>query len=114
MALVGYAYAGYPLLTAALARFFGREPRQGLDTPPITVVVAAYNEAARIGARVRDILAQDYPAERLRVMVVSDGSSDETARHADIGDPRVQVLELARNRGKAVALNQALERIDTP
>ncbi|MFT3761953.1 MAG: glycosyltransferase family 2 protein [Pseudoxanthomonas sp.] len=114
LALVAYAYAGYPLLTSALARFFGRAPRRDQATPAITVVVAAHNESARIGERVRDILAQDYPADRLRVLVVSDGSTDDTARQADVGDPRVRVLELPRNGGKAVALNQALAQVDTP
>ena len=122
LGLVAWVYAGYPLLVALLADRFGHapeEPDPGREdiTPPLTVVVAAYNEQARIAARIGDILAQDYPSALLRVLVVSDGSSDrtaQTAREAAGGDPRVEVLELPCNRGKAVALNMAMERVHSP
>jgi poly-beta-1,6-N-acetyl-D-glucosamine synthase len=122
IAVVAYAYAGYPLLAALLSRWRGRAPR-AIDPghadacPPLTVVVAACNEEARIAARIRDILAQDYPADRLRVLVVSDGSRDgtvEAARHAAAaGDARVTVLALAENGGKAAALNIAMLHVST-
>lgn len=113
LGLVAYAYAGYPLLAAALARRRGTSPRSDDERPPLTVVVAAYNEEARIAARVRDILAQDYPADRLQVLVVSDGSGDGTARAARSDDPRVRVLDLPHNGGKALALNAAIEHVTT-
>ena len=116
--LVAYAYAGYPLLTAALARIRGTQPRvepaDGPEHPPITVVVAAHDEGRTIATRVRNLLAQDYPADRLRVLVVSDGSRDNTVAAANVGDPRASVLALPRNVGKAAALNAALACIDTP
>ena len=113
IAIVAYAYAGYPLLVSAFARWRGRDPREDDACPLLTVVVAAYNEEARIAARVRDILAQDYPADRLHVLVVSDGSSDRTAQAAAIGDPRVNVLALPVNGGKASALNAAMAQVTT-
>ena len=113
LGMVVYAYAGYPLLVAAWARRQGCNPYQGREQPPLTVVVTAYNEATRIAARVQDILAQDYPADRLRVLVVSDGSRDGTAHAAALGDPRVTVLALAENVGKAAALNAALAQVHT-
>lgn len=121
-AVVGWAYVGYPLLVAVLSERMGDAPYEaepGSDeaTPPLTVVVAAYDEQARIATRIIDILAQDYPADRLRVLVVSDGSRDRTvevARLAAGGDPRVEVLALPRNEGKAAALNAAMAHADTP
>lgn len=110
-----YAYLGYPLLMRILAR--GRTRTTSLDPaawPAITVVIAAHNEEARIAGRVRDILAQDYPADRLQVIVVDDGSSDATTRAADLGDPRCRVVTLSRNGGKAVALDTALRSVTTP
>jgi poly-beta-1,6-N-acetyl-D-glucosamine synthase len=112
--VVGYAYAGYPLFAAAMARRYGSAPAGRPIHPPLTVVIAAYNEAGRIGDRVRDILAQDYPAENLSVLVVSDGSRDGTAAAADVGDPRVRVLTLEQNGGKAMAINAAMAAVDTP
>lgn len=110
IALVAYTYAGYAALVAWLARRRGTTPACAPATPRVTVVVAAYNEAARIAARVRDILAQDYPAGQLAVLVVSDGSNDGTER-AVPDDARVGVIALPDNGGKAAALNAALERV---
>ena len=114
IALVLYAYAGYPLLVAGLARIRGNAPRVGNDCPPITVVVAAHDEERAIGARVRNLLAQDYPAANLKVLVVSDGSLDRTAAEAAVDDPRVTVTALPGNVGKAMAINAALAQVDTP
>ncbi len=115
-----YAYVGYPLLVALLARWFGRGPVEATDPardngswPSLTVIVAARNEEARIGARVRDILAQNYPADLLQVRVVNDGSTDCTAQAAGIVDARVKVQSLPCNLGKAAALNVAMTGIDT-
>ena len=118
--LVAYAYVGYPLLVATLARRRGRNPNNNHHTPdfpPLTVVVCAYDEEARIAARIADILAQDYPAGHLHVLVVSDGSRDLTAEVAATSaafDDRIRVLALPRNVGKAAALNAAMAQVDTP
>lgn len=112
--LVAYAYAGYPAITALVSRLRGRDVDTGADCPAVTVIVAAYNEEARIARRVQDLLAQDYPADRIRVLVVSDGSTDGTAQAADVGDARVRVLALPVNGGKAQAINAAVAAADTP
>jgi poly-beta-1,6-N-acetyl-D-glucosamine synthase len=44
------------------------------------VIVAARNEAARLPGRIENLLALDYPADRLEIVVVSDGSTDRTAQ----------------------------------
>ncbi|HEY0505289.1 MAG TPA: glycosyltransferase family 2 protein [Lysobacter sp.] len=111
--VVAYAYAGYPLLMALLSHRYGHAPYEGDADEGVTVVVAAFDEEARIAARVRDILAQDYPADRLQVLVVSDGSRDGTARAAAIDDARVRVLALPENVGKAMAINAAMRHVDT-
>lgn len=108
VALIGYAYVLYPLLVLALARRLGNMPGSAPCTPSLTVVITAFNESAQIAARVRDVLAQDYPREKLQVIVVDDGSTDGTARVADIGDPHVRVIALPRNGGKAAALGVAI------
>jgi chlorobactene glucosyltransferase len=63
--------------------------------PRITIIVPARDEAANIGRCLRSLLAQDYPAHRLDVIVVDDHSADETAaivRAIAAGDPRVSLL----------------------
>ena len=113
LAFVAYAYAGYPALVVGLSRLLGRGPTREPVTPPLTVIVAAHNEAPRIGPRVHDLLEQDYPPGNLHVIVVDDGSSDGTADAADVGDARVQIVRLDRNVGKAAALNAGIAAATT-
>lgn len=111
--LLVYAQLGYPLLLAALAALVGEgEPgpdeRRGGEVPRVSLIVAAHDEAEVIESKVKNSLALDYPRERLEVIVVSDGSTDATARLArDAGADLV--LELERS-GKVRALNAAVER----
>ena len=114
--LAGWTFAGYPALTIWLARRLGPSaaPEAG-ELAAVTVVLAARNEAARIGARVANLLDADYPAALLKILVVDDGSTDATAAAAlASADPRVEVLSLARPEGKASALNAGMARVTTP
>ena len=78
--------------------------------PGLTVLVAAYNEEASIAETIGSIAAQHYPGP-LQVIVVNDGSTDRTADVlAGIGHPWLEVVNLARNGGKARALNAGLGR----
>jgi len=112
VAFIAYVYVGYPVLIAAYARLVGRwrhvpnvAPMQRHDDlPGVSIVIAARNEARRLPARIANLLASDYPSDRMQIIVASDGSTDDTvdalARYRD----RVDVLPLPR-RGKAHALN---------
>ena len=108
--LVAYVYAGYPLAIWVCARIFGtaRTPAEPARWPAISVIVAAHNEESVIGERLRNLLALDYPADRLEIIIGSDGSSDATGdivrAHAS---PAVRLLDFAHNRGKAAVLNDA-------
>lgn len=67
-------------------------------TPRLTVIVPARNEADVIGRCLEGLAAQDYPADRFRVIVVDDGSTDATAARARAavgGDPRFTMIEAA-------------------
>jgi cellulose synthase/poly-beta-1,6-N-acetylglucosamine synthase-like glycosyltransferase len=108
--LVGFAFVGAPLLVLLRAALRPRPVRAGDIEPSITVVIAARNEAASIGARLVNLASVDYPAERLEAIIASDGSEDDTvaiARASTAG--RVTVLDLERV-GKADALNAAVAR----
>ncbi len=108
--LIVFHYLGYPLLIALLARLWPR-PHQSDESlrPTVSLIIAAYNEERVIEAKIRNSLALDYPAERLQIIVVSDGSSDATPeivrRYADRG---VIGLHLPERRGKTAALNRAV------
>ena len=107
---LGYTFAGYGALMALLARGRGgAKLSASAPLPDVCAVVVAHNEEMRIAARITDLLASDYPPEKLRVLLVSDGSPDATAARAAAVDPaRVTVLVQPVRAGKAAGLNAAL------
>jgi cellulose synthase/poly-beta-1,6-N-acetylglucosamine synthase-like glycosyltransferase len=124
IALLVYTQVGYALLLVALTRLlrpaapepgFGpiaatarhdRDPA-ALGWPTVTAIVAAHNEQDVIAQRVANLRALDYPQERLRVIVASDGSTDQTAQRARAAGADL-VLELSRG-GKIRAQDAAVE-----
>jgi cellulose synthase/poly-beta-1,6-N-acetylglucosamine synthase-like glycosyltransferase len=107
--VLAYIYAGYPLLCRLLARPGERMPLPGQDLPRVTVLIAAYDEAPHIVDTVRNKLAQDYPRDRVQVIVVSDGSRDGTDELvAGIPDARVRLIRQEPRGGKTAALNLAV------
>src|SRR4051812_3726844 len=78
-----YVYVGYPVLLHAWARVCrrserGRTPVLVGTTPSVSIVIAGRNEGARIAARVDNLRQLDYPASRRQIVIVSDGSTDNT------------------------------------
>ena len=107
-ALVAYTYVGFPLLVLLRARLRPRPHTTADITPSVSVIIAAHDEAESIGARVDNLLALDYPEDRLEAVIASDGSTDATVAEASRrADPRIRVLDLPRT-GKATALNSAV------
>jgi cellulose synthase/poly-beta-1,6-N-acetylglucosamine synthase-like glycosyltransferase len=118
--LLVYAQLGYGLLLAALAaaRRERRVPPAG-DLPSVSLIVAAYQEASVIAAKVGNLRALDYPPERLEIIVSTDGSTDGTpararAAGADLvlenpraGKVRTQDVAVARARNEVVAFSDA-------
>ena len=89
LAALGWTHLGYPLAIAALARLRPRPARRGAIQPAVTLVVPAHNEEDVIERKLENVLALDYPGDRLAVVVASDDSSDAThdivARFEDRG-----------------------------
>jgi len=108
LAALFYAYFGYPALLAILARLRPFRPAPDDDHPTITMIVAAWNEEDVIGEKIENTLAQDYPADLLDLIVVSDGSTDGTEEIVDrcaANTRRVRLLRSGGRRGKSAALN---------
>ena len=114
--LIVYTYAGYPLAIAWLARRRPTPPHRPLgdaDCPHVTAIIAVHNEQDRVLRKIDDLRAQDYPQDKLRIVFVSDGSTDETnARLAD--HPQASLLSYPERRGKAHAINVAMATATTP
>ncbi len=104
-AVVAWVYAGYPLALALLGRLRPRPRHRAPLTLPLSIIVAAHDEAGVIAAKVANVLASDYPADLMELIVASDGSGDGTVDAARRAGATL-VLDLPR-MGKLSALNRA-------
>ena len=108
---LAWTHVGYPLAAGALARTRRRPVAADPGAEPsVTVVVAAYNEETVIERRLDNLLALDYPAERLEIVVASDASTDRTNELVEAvaaREPRVRLLDCPRG-GKVAAQDRAV------
>jgi cellulose synthase/poly-beta-1,6-N-acetylglucosamine synthase-like glycosyltransferase len=109
--VIAYVYAGYPLLLAVWSAVARRPVRKRMftdaqDWPAVSVILAAHNEGAILPARIANLLEQTYPRP-LDIIVVSNGSTDNTAAALQPFGGRVRLIELHR-AGKALALNEGV------
>lgn len=105
LALLAYVYVGYALLMCARATLRPRAVRSRAIEPHVSIVVCAYNEASRINRRIENLLALDYPADKLEILVGSDGSTDDTVALAQRHAPSVRVYAFRQRRGKPAVIN---------
>jgi biofilm PGA synthesis N-glycosyltransferase PgaC len=107
--LLGYLYVGYPVIAWLRARLRPRAHHRAPAEPSVTVVVVAHNEGDRIERRLENLLALDYPRNKLEIVIASDGSTDETVdrarRYQGAG---VHVRVFVERRGKAAVLNDVV------
>ena len=111
--VLGYIYYGYGLLLGTLKVLGLGTPLslRASGTTNVTILVTAHNEEATIAGRIADLLAQDYPREKLEIVVATDGTTDRT--HALVegfmtrGEP-VRLLPGERRLGKSGTQNAAI------
>jgi len=84
------------------------------DYPSCTILIPAHNEEKVIGATIESMLKLEYPADRLSILVINDGSTDATRDiilKAAAGDRRVRLFDVPAGeggKGKSRALNLAM------
>ncbi|MGA2966952.1 MAG: glycosyltransferase family 2 protein [Terriglobales bacterium] len=111
-----YVYIGYPMLLRGLQALLRPSPGKQPIEPSVSLLVAAYNEAAVIADKIRNGLALDYPAGKLEIVIASDGSKDATAEivrsfSESESNGRVRLLNFEENRGKMAVLNDAVPEL---
>ena len=105
LVLIVYIYLGYPLLAGLRAMALPKPHRRTPIEPSVSIIVIVHNEAERIAARIENLLALDYPRDRLEIVIGSDGSTDDTVERAQRYEPGVQVRAFREHRGKPAIVN---------
>lgn len=110
LALIVYAYLGYPALLSVLAKVRSRLPIKALIHPSVSIIMAAKNEECNLARKLDALRTFVYPSSQLEVIVASDGSTDSTPTILLSRGTDVVPVVLERSMGKAVALNAAVSR----
>ncbi|WP_256010598.1 glycosyltransferase family 2 protein [Desertivirga xinjiangensis] len=117
--IIFYTFLGYGILLYLLVRLRrilkGKRILPLIDAdrlPSCTLVVAAYNEESFIQEKIADTLALNYPADRLKLVFVTDGSNDRTPQIISTY-PEIRLMHRPERLGKIAAVHRAVETIDT-
>ena len=110
LTLIGYSYILYPMILVLLRRSPGREaPSKEQECPAVSIVIAAYNEEKVIRERIKNLLALDYPAGKIEIIIASDGSSDTTVAIAsEYAKEGIVIHDHKQRRGKVNVLNSTV------
>lgn len=118
LALLGaiYAYFGFPLLLAVIAKLHPKKlhAEANASLPSVSILIPAHNEEAVIEGKLANTVALDYPKDKVEILVISDGSNDRTD---DIvkqfkTDIAIKFFRVEQRKGKANALNVGLQNLD--
>jgi biofilm PGA synthesis N-glycosyltransferase PgaC len=103
-----YILFGYPLLLALITPKIERPVRRGPVRGSVSLLIAVHNGEQFLEAKLRSVLALDYPSELMEILVLSDGSTDRTGEISkSMEDEGVRLLALPR-AGKSAALTAGI------
>jgi cellulose synthase/poly-beta-1,6-N-acetylglucosamine synthase-like glycosyltransferase len=109
LAFLAYAYGGFAVVVAAVGAWRRARVRMADITPPVSLIIAAYNEEHVIAGRLDNALSLDYPRDRLQIIVACDGCSDRTEAIVKTYSSRGVILLSLPRMGKIAALTTAVE-----
>lgn len=111
VSLVGYVYVGYPLLVYLVSILFPKPVAEAAIEPRVTVLITAYNEEAAIREKLENTLKIDYPADKLEILIASDGSTDRTDEIVkSMAGRGVRLFRQEGRVGKTETQNNAVEQ----
>lgn len=126
VAIIIYSYFIYPLILIMFSaikqavsdtRYLWKKSQRRVvnkeNLPPVSIIIAAYNEESCIKARVDNLLSLDYPQDKLTILIGSDGSQDKTAEIlTSFDEVNLTVHIFEKNRGKMSVLNDLVEQVN--
>lgn len=117
--IVFYTYIGYGIVLYILVKIketFCRPIHHPMpadeELPEVTLFIAAYNEEDVVDEKMQNCLALDYPADKLQIFWITDGSNDHTNERLSHW-PRATVLHQSERQGKTAALNRGMKFVKT-
>lgn len=118
LAIIFYAYIGYGIiiyLLVLIKRTFSKvKDRDPISfEPEVTLLIAAYNEKDYVDTKMHNTLDLDYPVNKLKILWITDGSTDGTPELLK-GYPRVMVEHQDKRAGKIGAINRGMKLILSP
>jgi hyaluronan synthase len=112
-----WAFLGLVLMSVRTLLWFKYRPYASADmqnAPQLTVVIPAYNEGEMVAKSIDSVAASNYPRGRLEILVVDDGSTDDTWQHISLAAERhpelVTAVRFSRNLGKRTALAEGFRK----
>ncbi len=113
-----YCYFGYGILLIIIIRIRKIFKKKSALTneqfsPPVSLIVAAYNEQDFIKEKILNSLELDYPSGNLQVIFITDGSTDKTPEIIK-EFPQILLLHQNERSGKVAAMHRAMGHISTP
>jgi cellulose synthase/poly-beta-1,6-N-acetylglucosamine synthase-like glycosyltransferase len=106
-----YCYFGYPAIIYLVAKFRPRPIRKGYFQPRVSIVLSVWNEEDVIEGKIQNLLGLNYPADKMEILIGSDGSTDRTNSIVkNFKDPRVIFLESQQRSGKMVTINELIKK----
>jgi len=110
--LICYVYLGYPLILKILTKYYHKPVLRGEITPEVALLVCAYNEEDVIRDKIKNSLALDYPPNKLKIIIASDGSTDRTQEIVrQYESERLILMSYPERRGKVSVINDTVSRL---
>lgn len=117
LGIVFYAFLGYGIVLYGLVlikRVIKKSrPVSKSFEPAITLVIPCFNEADILADKIANSKQLDYPADKLKIVFITDGSTDGSENYLKAW-PEIQVLHENRKGGKTAAENRAMKYVKTP
>ena len=109
-----YCYIGYGLILYGVSSFRSRMATVPFaNLPSLTLVIPCFNEGAILQQKIENTLSLHYPVEQLSLLIVADGSSDNTVSITS-KYPQIKIIHEPVRKGKAAALNRAMQEVQSP
>jgi poly-beta-1,6-N-acetyl-D-glucosamine synthase len=104
-------YFIYPLVIWLISKFRPLKINSMEYYPNVSIIISAFNEENSIKEKINNAFAQDYPSNKIEIIVGSDGSTDRTVEFAkSVKDPRLKVFDLKENEGKTAVQNYCVDQ----